>query len=196
MVAQRMPQPMSVADYHAMERNSHDVKHEYIDGLIYALAGGTANHAHIGHNAVSLLEEALGDSPCNVYSSDLRVRVTEARYVYPDASVTCDEGDQGEIDIVQSPRVVVEVLSESTERYDRGRKFAYYRQCPTLEEYMLVSTDFQMVEVFSRTENGWTAYHAYGPGDEVELASIDVRFSVSALYKRTTVQATPDIPRK
>ncbi len=122
------------------------------------------------------------------------MRLSETRYTFPDASVTGDERDQGEEDMVQSPRLIVEVLSESTEAYDRGKKFAFYRQCPTIEEYVLVATDHQAVEVFHRTPEGWSAYHArlYGPGDTIELASLNIQFPLANLYQRTTVRESLD----
>lgn len=195
MVAQREPRSMTVDEWRELERASPDVKYEYIDGRVYLMSGGTANHARIGSNAVRALEDALGDSPCNVYNSDLGVRLSETRYTYPDASVTCDKRDQGDTDMVQSPRLILDVLSESTEAYDRGKKFALYRQCPTIEEYVLIATDLQSVEVFHRTPEGWVAYHArvYGPGDTIELASIGVQFPLSVLYRRTTVRESLDV---
>ena len=190
MVAQREPRYMTVEEWRELERSSHDAKHEYIDGQVYLMAGGNANHARISSNALRLLEDALGDSLCNVYNSDLSVRLSPTRYTYPDVSVTCDDRDQGEIDMVQSPRLIVEVLSESTEAYDRGKKFALYRQCPTIEEYVLICTDHQAVEVFHRTVEGWMVYQArvYGPDDIVQLTSIGVQFPLSALYRRTTIR--------
>ncbi len=194
MVAQREPRLLTVDEWRELEQSSRDAKHEYIDGRVYLMSGGTANHARIGSNVVRALEDALGDSPCNVYNSDLSVRLSDTRYTYPDASVTCDERDQGDIDTVQSPRLIVEVLSDSTEAYNRGKKFALYRQCPTIEEYVLIATEHQSVEVFHRTPEGWTAYHArvYGPGDTVELTSIGIQFPLAALYRRTTVKESLD----
>ena len=93
---------------------------------------------------------------------------------------------------VQFPRIIVEVLSDSTEAYDRGKKFGYYRACPTIDEYVLVASKYQSVEVYRRTAQGWTAYHAYGPGDEIELTSIDVRFPLAALYRSAVVPETTD----
>lgn len=198
MVAKREPRTMTIDEWRALERANPDVKYEYIDGWVYLMSGGTANHARICINAVRALEDALGSSPCNVYNSYLRVRLSEIRYVYPDASVTCDKHDQGDIDMVQSPRLILEVLSDSTEAYDRGKKFALYRHCPTIEEYVLVATDHQAVEVFHRTSQGWAAYHArlYGPGDTIKLASINVQFPLALLYKRSTVREAfePYIP--
>lgn len=188
MVAQREPHYMTLDEYHELMRKNPDAKYEYIDGQAYLMAGGTANHARISTNVVRQLEDAPGDGLCAVYNSDLSVRLSESCYFFPDATVTCDESDQGEVTAIRSPRVVVEVLSDSTEGYDRGRKFAYYRQCPTLEEYVLVATDHQAVEVFRCTEHGWTAYHAYSLGDTVELVSIGVHIPVAAFYRRTTVK--------
>ncbi len=194
MVAQRSPHYMTVDEWRTLGRISPDAKYEYIDGQVYLMSGGTANSSRIGSNVVRVLEDALGEEPCNVYNSDLSGRLSPTRYTFPDASVTCDERDQGEEDTVQSPRLIVEVLSESTEAYDRGKKFALYRQCPTIEEYVLVSTEYQAVEVFRRTSQGWSAYHAhvYGPGDIVELTSLNIQFPLSTLYGRTTVKETLD----
>ncbi len=111
MVAQRLPQHMSVDEWRELMFNSH-LKYEYIDGRVYLMSGGTANHARIGINVVRVLEDALGNGPCNVYNSDLSVRLSETRYTFPDATVTCDEHDQGEEDMVQSPRLIVGVLSD------------------------------------------------------------------------------------
>ncbi len=189
MVAQRLPQHMSVDEWRELMFNGH-LKYEYIDGRVYLMSGGTANHARIGINVVRVLEDALGNGPCNVYNSDLSVRLSETRYTFPNATVTCDEHDQGEEDMVQSPRLIVEVLSDSTEAYDRGKKFAFYRQCPTIEEYVLIATDHQAVEVFHRTPEGWSAYRArlYSPGDTVEITSLGISFPLADLYRRTTVK--------
>ena len=190
MVAQREPRYLTIDEWRELERSSHDAKHEYIDGQVYLMPGGNANHARIASNTLRAIEDALGDSPRNVYNSDLSVRLSETRYTYPDVSVTCDQGDQGDRDMVQSPRLIIEVLSESTEAYNRGKKFALYRECPTIEEYVLIATDHQAVEVFQRTSDGWMVYHAhiYGPGDIIELASIGVQFPLATLYMRTTVR--------
>ena len=141
------------------------------------------------------LEDVLDDSPCNVYNSDVAARLSPTCYTYPDATVTCDERDQATPDEteIQSPRVVIEVLSESTEAYNRGDKFALYRACLTVQEYVLVSTKCHAVEVFHRALKGWE-YQAYGPDDEVELVSIGVRFPVTVLYRRTTVPERLDTP--
>src|SRR5947209_7584047 len=192
MVAQPSPRAMSVDEWRELERTSSDAKHEYIDGQVYLMSGGSRAHGRIGSNVVRTLEDALAGGPCNVYNSDVSVRLSKTRYTYPNVSVTCDERDQPTPDEteVQFPRIIVEVLSDSTEAYDRGKKFGYYRACPTIDEYVLVASKYQSVEVYRRTAQGWTAYHAYGPGDEIELTSIGVRFPLAAFYRNVVVPET------
>jgi Uma2 family endonuclease len=197
MVAEKLPERITVDEWRALERASHDVKHEYVDGYVYAMAGGTRAHGRIALNVVSVLDRLLGDGPCIAYALDLATRISASRYFYPDVVVTCAEGDQPTVEETEvfEPRVVIEVLSASTERYDRARKFAYYRECPSILEYVLVNTDYQAVEVYRRTEGGWGTFHVYRPGDDVELASVDARFPVASLYRRTDVPETPpDVP--
>lgn len=182
---------MTIDEWRELERTSHDIKHEYIDGQVYAMSGGSLAHGRIGSNTVRTLEDALtrAGNPCDVYNSDVAVRLSSRRYTYPDASVTCDERDRSASDRtdVQAPRVIVEVLSDSTEAYDRGRKFGLYRACPTVQEYVLVATRYQAVEVYRRTPEGWAIYQSYGPGDEIDLTSLDVHFPLASLYKNSGV---------
>ncbi len=195
MVAQRDPQQMTVDEWRELERSSHDSKHEYIDGQVYAMSGGSLTHGSIGSNTVRVLQDALraAGKSCYTYNSDVAVRLSSRRYTYPDTSVTCDERDRPTPDKteIQAPRVIVEVLSDTTEAYDRGRKFAYYRGCPTVEEYVLVASKYQAVEVYRRTPHSWT-YDAYGPSDEIVLTSLAIRISVAALYRDTGVPAVMD----
>jgi Uma2 family endonuclease len=197
MVAQRFPHSMSVDEWRELERSSHDVKHEYINGQVHAISGGSLAHSRISLNVCNALEAALeaAGKPCLVYNSDAATRLSPGRYTYPDASVTCDEGDQSTPDKteVQVPRVIVEVLSDSTEAYDRGRKFGYYRACLHVQEYVLIATKYQLIEVYRRMSPRWT-YDAYGPNDEVELMSIDVRLPVALLYRNAGVAEGMDEP--
>jgi len=185
---------MTVDEWRELEQRSRDVKHEYIDGYVYAMAGGTLDHSLVAVNAVALLNDAFGDGPCIAYNSDAAARLSPTCYTYPDATVTCDEHDRGRIREVRTPSLIVEVLSDTTEAYDRGDKFGYYRACPTVQEYVLVSTRHQLVEVFRRTLKGWE-YQAYRPDDEVELTSMSLRFPLAALYRRTTVSEALDAPK-
>jgi Uma2 family endonuclease len=193
MVAQRLPQRMSVDEWRALERGSAEIRHEYIDGYVYAMAGGTLANNRIASNAVRILEDALGDGLCSAFSEEVATRIAENRYTYPDVVVTCEGSGVASRSITEigAPRIVFEALSESTERYDRSLKAAYYRECPTLEEYVLVSTEYQAVEVYRRASTGWGMFQVYGPGDEIELTSIGVRFSLAALYRRTDVPERP-----
>jgi Uma2 family endonuclease len=182
-------QPMTLEEWRALEQTSHDVKHEYIDGHVYAMAGGSLAHSRIGINVVRALEDALGEGPCRVYNSDAAARLSPRRYTYPDATVTCDAQDRPTTENMEvtAPRVIVEVLSDSTEAYDRGRKFGYYRACAHVHEYVLIASTYQAVEVYRRTGAGWTAYVSYGPGDTVELQSIAVRIPLATLYRLSEV---------
>jgi Uma2 family endonuclease len=178
---------MSVEDYLTLDRTSVEARNDYVDGYVYMLAGGTADHSTMSINLTSLLHSLLRGSPCRVYNSELKVRLPQKRYVYPDASVSCDQRDRGTIDIVQFPRLIVEVLSSSTEAYDRGRKFAYYRACPTVQEYVLVDTQRQAVEVYRRQADTLWTLHPFGLGDQVELASLSLSFPIEALYEDVTL---------
>jgi Uma2 family endonuclease len=193
MVAEPDRLMMSVEDYLTLDRTSVEARYEYLDGYVYMLAGGTADHSSISINLTSLLHNLLRSSHCRVYNSDLKVRLSQKRYVYPDASVSCDQRDRGSTDTVQFPRLIVEVLSSSTEAYDRGRKFAYYRACPTIQEYVLIDTQRQGVEVYRRQSDTLWTLHPCGPGDQVELASLSLSFSIAALYENVELpEDTPD----
>src|SRR5574337_447880 len=113
---------MSVEQYFELEENNPDIRYEYQDGYVYMMSGGSANHATISGNIYAILRSLLRGSPCRVYNSDMKVRVSEKRYFHPDVTVTCDPRDRGTADVIQSPRLVVEGLSPSTEARDRGRK--------------------------------------------------------------------------
>jgi Uma2 family endonuclease len=182
-----LPSRMTVADYPALDRASPDQRYEFTDGQIVLLAGGTANHATIRMNMVALLRDAARQRGCRVYSSDLRVRLSETRYVYPDCTVTCDERDRGQADAVTSPLLVVEVLSPGTEAYDRGKKLAYYRQCPTIQEYVLIDAQRPSAEIYRRESESFWAYRAFTGEEEAECASIGARFPLAAVYADVTL---------
>jgi Uma2 family endonuclease len=174
---------ISVEEYLQLDRDSIEIRYEYIDGYVRMLAGGTLNHATISLNVARVLHSLLRGSSCRVFNSDARVRLSEIRYVYPDVTVSCDRRDRGEVDIIQSPHLVVEILSTGTEDYDRGRKFTYYRECPTIQEYVLINTTRQAVEVCRRERNDLWILQVFGPDSDVELVSLGVHFPVSAVYE-------------
>ncbi len=181
---------ISVEEYFQFDEDSYEARYEYIDGHLRMLAGGTPNHAKISINISTVLNTALSEGSCSVYSSDIRVRLSESRYVYPDVTVACDEQQQGDGNMLLYPRLIVEVLSPSTEAYDRGQKFTYYRECSTIREYVLVNTQRPFIEVFRREDNNFWTYHAFESGDEVELASLEVRFPVIEVYRKVKLPDT------
>jgi Uma2 family endonuclease len=181
----RYGQRWTVEQYLEMERDS-PIRHEYIDGIVYAMAGGTRRQNRVGRNATRLLDDYLGDGPCQVYTADMKVRLANERdHVYPDVGVTCDPRDLEDEapDYISCPRLVIEVLSESTEAYDRGAKFDLYRGRDTLQEYVLIETDHSAIEVRSRNDDAsWTTV-TYGPDDRVALHSIGLTIPVAAFYR-------------
>lgn len=187
MVAEPRGRPWSVEEYLWLERNS-PVKHEYVDGIVYALAGGTRAHSRIAMNAGRLLEEALDERPCRVFNSDIKVRVSPRIFRYPDLAVSCDLRDDSaageELDYIAYPTFILETLSDSTERQDRTAKFSEYRTIPTFREYMLVAADRIAVQVYRRQSDGDWTLTAYASGDEIVLESIGIHLTVEALYHK------------
>ncbi len=175
---------MSVDAYFQLERNDAETRYEYIDGYITMMAGGTLDHAAISLNVASILRSLLRGSTCRAFPSDARVRLVSQRYVYPDVTVSCDGQDSGRNDTIEHPRLVIEVLSPATEAYDRGRKFAYYRECSTIQEYVLINTEFQVIEICRREKHDLWSFQILMPGQAVELISLPgVHFAVTDVYE-------------
>jgi len=148
------------------------------------LAGGTPAHALIAANLIAEMSAQLRGGPCRVYTSDAKVRLSQSRFVYPDVTVSCDEHDQQiEAKTLQSPRLVIEILSPKTEAYDRGNKSSYYRACPTIQEYVLVSTQQRAVEVYRRASDKLWTLHAFGPNEQVHFVSIEVTLPMDTIYE-------------
>ena len=169
MVAQREPQHMTVEEWRELERTNPDAKYEYIDGQVYLMSGGSLAHSRISSNTLRALEDALASDSCYVYNSDASVRLAESSYTYPDISVSCDPGDQ-----------------PTTEDKDRIRKANLYHACPTIQDYVLIATKYQAIEIQRRAGDEWTL-HLFGPDDEIELASLGIHFPLSILYRGTAV---------
>ncbi len=185
---------MDVEDYLQLDRSSSETRYEYIDGHVRMLAGGTPDHAKISANMIGVCYGLLEGRSCSVYTSDVRVRLSATRYVYPDVSVSCDARDQEQGDMLLYPRLIVEVLSPSTEAYDRGRKLAYYRACPTIQEYLLIDSQRPSIEIFRRERDILWTYHAFGPHDEVELTSLGVHFPLAKIYRNVVFSEDDDFP--
>jgi Uma2 family endonuclease len=177
---------MTVKEYLELDQSSPDAKYEYIDGIAYAvrdtqaLAGGTLAHARIALNLAILCDQLLTNNSCHVFTSDVRVQLSASRYVYPDLTISCEPTDW-QADTIYDPRVIIEVLSPSTEAYDRGKKFAYYQQLASIQEYVLVNTQQQAIEVFTREGNAWH-YQLYKAGEVAQLRSLTLSFALVDVY--------------
>jgi Uma2 family endonuclease len=175
----------TLRDYLDVEEMSV-VRHELIDGEIVAMAGGTPEHAALASAIPALLGVQLRGQPCRTYSADLRLRVQATGLAtYADASVVCDPvaRDPSSPSHVTNPKVIFEVLSSSTENYDRGEKRDHYQQIDTLREYVLLSQDQRTIELWRRaTASAEWSHSTHGPGDIVDLTSIACRLDVNELY--------------
>jgi Uma2 family endonuclease len=172
------------AEYLAHEEASN-VKHEYLDGEIYAMAGGSPEHAALSVAVAASLRAQLEGQSCRVFSSDLRIRVAATGLAtYPDVSVVCGplERDIDGKETVLNPTLLVEVLSDGTERYDRGEKFEHFKKIPSLQEYVLVSQKESLVEVWHREGTAWSHLQAKA-GQRLPLSSIDCELDVDELYR-------------
>ncbi|MFZ1830743.1 MAG: Uma2 family endonuclease [Candidatus Competibacteraceae bacterium] len=179
-------------NYLAWEERSPD-KHEYLAGEIFGMVGATDAHVTITGNLFTLLRAHVRGRPCRVYMADMKLRVDTAdAFFYPDLLVTCAPEDHSSSRFKRQPTLLVEVLSATTAAFDRGQKFAIYRQLPSLREYVLIEQDRMSVECFRRDEQNRWVLQAYGPGDRVELSSLDFSAVIEALYEDVTLPAIPD----
>ena len=175
---------MSYEEYLVWE-STQEVRHEYFNGEVIAMAGGTRNHNRVSFNFSKILDAALSDRQCEVYISDVKVQVEpRKKYFYPDVVVTCDERDRTEPQLVLFPCLIIEVLSPSTEAYDRGFKFSQYRKSESLQEYVLVQVEQAMVEVFQRNQDGQWVLFEYDLGDRIFFKSINAEIAVNDLYQQ------------
>ncbi len=152
--------------------------------FIYAMTGGTLNHGRIALNFGALLKNHLRGSGCQTGNSDCRVNIQGSNdYVYPDLSVTCDLRDRTATQFISYPCLIVEVLSSSTEAYDRGNKFRMYRRNPILKDYVLVDVNSVAIDLYRKDEAGNWYILNYQPGDTIDLRSIDLTFSIEQVYE-------------
>ncbi len=186
---------VSYKEYLEAEKESL-TKHEWLDGVVYDMAGGTREHGRLQVAIGGELRNALRGRPCNVFSSDVKVRVQATGLAtYPDASVVCGRAqvDVDDEEAIVNPLVIVEVLSDSTEKRDRGEKFAHYLRIPTLREYVLISQHTRRIEVFHRNADGDWMYKEAGAGKFFELPSLECRISVDDVY-HDPLAAAADTP--
>jgi Uma2 family endonuclease len=185
-----LPRTLSVftaEQYLDLERHT-EIRHEFLDGTVYAMSGGSSAHSAICFNLATILGVQLRGTPCKGFSPDMKVRAGDASlYAYPDLAVVCGEpilhDDHG--DVLLNPVVIFEVLSRSTEAYDRGEKFERYKTIETLTDYVLVSQDRPRLEHFSRRPDGtWSRTEVSGLEPSLGIASINCRVPLSEVYDR------------
>ena len=176
-----LPKTLLTEEQYLDLERAAEFRYEYLDGRMYAISGAPEGHVLIVGNLLRILRP----QGCRAYSNDMRVRVSGRMYTYPDLVVAC--GDRKFLDerrdTLLNPTLICEVLSESTERYDRGRKFRHYQGIPSLRQYVLVATDQMSVEVFTRqSDDSWLLRCGAGVTDTVELASIGCTVTVAEIY--------------
>lgn len=186
------PTPMTEAEYLEFERSS-ELKHEFLDGEIYAMSGASRAHNLICMTASFLLYSQLRGRPCETYQSDMRVKVpATGLYTYPDVTVVCGQVELADeaFDTLLNPTIIIEVLSPSTERYDRGRKFQHYRKLPSLQEYVLIAQDAPRIEHYRRGQDGtWLLTDASGLEAVVQLPAIGCTLALSEVYEQVAFTA-------
>ena len=178
----------TVEEYLAFERQSEE-KHEYYAGEIFAMSGASREHNIIVINTGTILNSQLAQRPCEVYPSDMRVKVNPIKYTYPDVSVVCAEPRfaDGEFDMLLNPTVIVEVLSDSTEDYDRGKKFKHYMGIDSLQEYILIAQDEVRIDHYIRQSQGdWIISISKTLGASIELPSINCTLALADVYRKVT----------
>lgn len=180
-----IPSGFSPQEYLVLERENI-IRHEYRRGLVYAMAGGSDDHSRLSINLLTAMNLHLRDGDCQFFSGDVKVNYADAFFYYPDAFVTCDARDRDDRYVKRYPKLIAEVLSPATEKFDKGEKFEDYQQIESLEEYVLISQDEMRVECRRRvkegSEEGWKT-EVYGAGERVILKSIELEVSIEELYR-------------
>ncbi len=174
------------SEYLELERNA-DFKSEYYNGETFAMAGASLIHNEIVANLISIFNQFLKDKPCDVYPSDLRLRIEKSGlYTYPDITIVCGKAEllDNKFDTLKNPTVLIEVLSDSTEKYDRGQKFSFYREIPSLKEYILVSSKTMKIEKFKRLEDGNYLYIESNEHQPFPIDSINMNLNLEDVYNK------------
>ena len=176
----------SPQEYLELERQA-EYKSEYVNGEIFARSGASEEHNLIVGNVFAALHTQFRGRPCKVYASDMRVKVSPTVYTYPDVVAVCGEArlEDAQLDTLLNPTVLVEVLSSSTEAYDRGEKAEHYRRLPSLAEYLLISQDKPHLEHYRRQADGrWLLSEAGALHADISLPAIDCTLRLAAVYDR------------
>jgi len=184
MASEPIQRKWTVEEYLVYEREM-DIKHEYIDGEIYAMSGGTDKHSRIASNCITELSLKLRESNCHVHTSDMRVQVSKTKYVYPDFSVVCGQAqfsDESNTNLL-NPILVGEVMSPSSLGYDQGLKSQFYRSLSSLKYYLLVDQGRVHIQLYTLQENGWLLQEFTDLEVTLALDSIGVQLPISEIYR-------------
>ena len=173
---------MSVDDYLILDEISKEAHYEYLEGELSMLTGGSNDCSIIAANLIGILLQALEESPCRAYTSDIRLQLSERRYVHPDTVVSCDQNDIEQEENI--PIFVAEVLSPSTETIDRGKKAIYYRECASIQEYLSIDSQNIHVELYRRSGDIWHII-TYKREDTIDLSHLGLHIPVIKLYRKT-----------
>ncbi len=193
MAEHKLNRQYTAEEYLQLELADPEAKYEYVDGQIYAMAGGTINHGLLISNALYWIREGIrkAGKPCKTFSGDVKVFIESTNsYLYPDVFVVCGEiNDQNAPNqAIQNPKLIIEVLSKSTQKYDQVQKFRLYRANPSFEEYVMIDQEQALVESYRRiADDHWQIKTVIGLDKEIELASIGIILSMRELYEDVIV---------
>jgi Uma2 family endonuclease len=184
MVASKINFPQLTPEEYFIWEEKQLEKHEYIDGELYAMSGGSVNHGRIAIKFITMFDTHLENSGCIIGNSDIKINILNTNnYTYPDVSVTCDDRDKNTPNYFTYPCLIIEVLSASTEAYDRGGKFRIYRNNPVLKDYLLVSSTSIEMDLYHQKNNGEWVIINYKEGDIIALKSINFSFAIEQVYR-------------
>lgn len=186
---QRVPQTKFTPEQYLALEEVSEYRSEFVQGEIYAMAGGSSDHSLIEGNLIALVNLALERQPCRVYTSNMRLQIEQANmFTYPDAMIVCGRVEfvRGRNDTLTNPLVIFEILSKSTRRYDRGKKFGYYKKIPTLQEYVLVDSERAHVEIFRRTDYGWDVEMLNDLEKTMSFESIPIEIFLRRIYSKVS----------
>ena len=184
MVASKVNFPQLTPEEYFIWEEKQLEKHEYIDGELYAMSGGSVNHGRIAIKFITMFDTHLENSGCIIGNSDIKINILKTNnYTYPDVSVTCDDRDKNTPNYFTYPCLIIEVLSASTEAYDRGGKFRMYRNNLVLKDYLLVSSTSIEMDLYHQKNNGEWVIINYKEGDIIALKSINFSFAIEQVYR-------------
>jgi Uma2 family endonuclease len=174
---------MTLAEFLAWEETQAE-RHEFVRGEVFAMVGARRVHGIVSGNVFATLRQQLRGTPCQAFTESMKLRVADDVLFYPDVFVTCDPGDLQTDVVFHAPTLVVEVLSERTQSYDRGQKFTWYRRLPSLQEYLLIDPDTRELQLFRRGADGLFTLHDLTGMPQVDLASIGCSLPADEIFER------------